>query len=757
MHAFPFDFHSGDQVLHGLFLDRPDHVSYGNLADELYNQYRSDLTVASVVVIRPPVDQPFDSHTFPMDQLKPVFERLPHVPVHLLGSRNFEHFITPNLNVRIQGMLEGGAVTSLLNELRQFELRRYAIDANALLRTTGARVFRAPSGKYCRSFIRVGNVQIHRAALDGFFFWLLPWLRDCHAIVTETWTISSIALNTGRLLGRYAPTTHHRCEIDMLSEYHDGSSELVPGTTAVLRRVAASGSGRILILISSTMSGTLVGRLQETIDRVGLTPSRFQFGALYKLGQTQSLEALCDISDGIAGGTFECFDAPPSDAGSTPEIIDIDKRTYFPLRIKESPVLVRKSTAELAYDFFADYRDSGLISVHRDSFLLNGQRFRHHAIFTDVLKVLDQPPFNHKFDQRLTAFDCCPFLILTRPHPAGIALAQRAQSTLTSRFNRLVPVFQHLDLNFAGHSEPSDKELLAQLKHVKEQDSILVIDDASVTGRRLSRYQLSLREIGFLGRIHYFVGVARPERRADWDLRVRRLRLRQPKTLPQHTVDYVEFVVLPDWDESRCPWCRERDIYRRLSTKHRPLAAILAERAHRLQRAQSTEPMQDDIFFKLSTEGKMRLTPNSIFLPQPASEAEVFAAVASALQEMRTNPKSPDYLGLAYPEVPVVSLENYLGGHFNDSVIRASILRAATRSELERPHAHGEGERHDRMAEIVTSSASDINNLTLELLLGVALHKLPALSLGSEQRAALQKRGYGETIQLLLSAAEENL
>lgn len=757
MHAFPFDFQFGEDVLHGLFVDRASHIGYAELADELYNRYRGDLSVATIVVIRPPVDQPLNPNSIQMDQLRPLFERLPHVSLHLLASYEFQHFVTANLNSGIQGIVKPEMLDGLLRELQQFELRHYAVDANALLRATGTRVFRAPSGKYCRSFIRVGSVQIHRAALDGFFFWLLPWLKECHAIVTETWTISSIALNACRLLERYARASHSQCEVDMLSEYHDGSSELVPDTVAVLRRAVTSGNQKVLILISSTMSGTLVARIEETIDRLGLPSSRFDFGALYNLGVGHAVRALCDISNGINGGTFECFDSPPPDAGTPPEIIDIDKRTYFPLRIQERTVLIRKHSADPSYGFFSDYRNSGLISVHRDSFLLNGQRFRHHAIFTDVLKILEKSPFKERFEAKLTLLESCPALILTPPHPAGLAMAEQAQSLLSVRFGSRIPAFQHLDLNLTDAADESAETLRSILQNLKEADSILVIDDVSVTGRRLSRYQLSLRELGYIGRIHYLVGVGRPEKRADWESRVRRLRLRQPKGMPQHTLECVEFVVLPDWDENHCPWCRERDIYRRLTTKYRRVPLTLAARAHRLQRGQTAEPLEKEIFFKLPGEAEMRLTPNSIFLPEPATEADVFAAAASALEEMRTNPSNPDHLALTYPEIPVLHIDNYLGAQFNDSVIRAAILRASFRPELECPDARSEDQRHERMTEILLSNARDINNLTLELLLAMAVHKLPKLSLSKEQRAIINPRGYGELIDLLHSAAAENL
>ncbi len=54
-----------------------------------------------------------------------------------------------------------------------------------------------------KNFIRVGNIQYDRDAIDAIFFWLLPQLKDVAAIVTDTWSISSIALNVARLCEAY--------------------------------------------------------------------------------------------------------------------------------------------------------------------------------------------------------------------------------------------------------------------------------------------------------------------------------------------------------------------------------------------------------------------------------------------------------------------------------------------------------------------------------------------------------------------------
>lgn len=749
MHAFPFDFQNGEEVLHGLLVDQPEHVGFTELADELHNNYKSDLSVASLVVIRPPVYRPLNIQTFQRESLRPVLERSPDLPLYLLGSRDFQHFISPNLNNAVQDLLDEETRSRLLTALREFELQHYALDANALLQTKGAWVFRAPSQKYCSNFIRVGSVQVNRAALEGFFFWLLPWLKDCRAIVTETWTISSIALNAARLVGRYAPESHGDCEVDMLSEYHDGSSELIVDTRAVLQRLALNPVGKVLVLISSCMSGNLVARLTNTINQCGLDVARFDFGALYSLGNAHSVNSLCDISAGIGGRQFTFSDDPPPDT----EIIDIDRRTYFPLRVEEHTVRLLKPTAQLAYRFFEEYRNSGLVSVHRDSFLMDNQRFRHHAVFLDVSAVAGKSPFQERFEEKLAGFGTCPALIITPPHAAGVQLANRAQAYFKSRFEHEVPSFCHLHLNFESKLDATETDLLGRLQALKESDSILIIDDVSVTGRRLSRYQQSLRQI-YAGQIQYLVGIARPEKRADWEQRVKRLRFRQPKEIVQHTVDFVEFVVLPDWDESRCPWCREHDLYKHLADSVPRLPEILSARFFRLQRARTADPLIKDAIFSLSDEAPLNLTPNSILLPSPATHADVFAAVASALQEMRTNPNNPDYLTFAFPERSVLCPEHYLGEHFNDSIIRAAVLRAARRAELERPLALREKERQTRTVETLFNVEGDRSNLSLELLLAVAAKKLPRPVLTAEQHAQLAARGYGEAVSLLLSAVD---
>ena len=88
--------------------------------------------------------------------------------------------------------------------LRQSEMEEFIINSSAIIKSpTPKTLFRTPSGEYSHTFLRVGNIQKNRQVLDGLFFWMLPSLEEAGAILTDSWSISSIAFNISRLLARY--------------------------------------------------------------------------------------------------------------------------------------------------------------------------------------------------------------------------------------------------------------------------------------------------------------------------------------------------------------------------------------------------------------------------------------------------------------------------------------------------------------------------------------------------------------------------
>jgi hypothetical protein len=748
MNTFSFDLLVEEHVVHGFFVDRPNDLSYADLADALYNRYRGDLGSASLVVIRLPVDAQLPNDDVLRRDFAPVFARVPNLPIHALGSRNFRHHLSANLNELVAPAMPESRVNDAVVRIRDAELRHFAVGSRAVLRTTGPRIFRAPSKKYCRAFLRVGNVQTSREALDAYFFWLLPSLETCKTLLTDTWTISSIALNAARLLARYSPQTHTRCEVDMLPQYHDGGQDVIHATKVILQR-SVIREGNLQILISASMSGNLARRLRHTITELGMPMPKFRFSTLYRLGPALEGECLCDASTGLGGATFECFDEPPADALSNPVVIDIDPQTYFPLRVECVEISISRRNADGPRDFWDAYRNTGLACVHRDS-ITGGQFQRHHGIYLDVSAILSQPRFIGKVGQWLESIPSCPALVISPPHQAGNAMAQLLRQELAGKFEKVVSVISHPDLRSHEVGEAGHEDLFNRLRSLRDEDSIVIVDDVSITGRRLSRFQMSLRELGYRGQIHYAIGVARPSQASDWDKRVRQLRFRQAPGLPSHTVHPFEKLVLPDWDRPDCPWCLEQTLLRRLSNERGELPRQLSERAVRLQKAAVEAPMIDDAFLLPEGAEPFRLTPNSIFCNEPASQADMIGVISSCLQGMRTDSADQGYLSALFPEMRVLHSDNYLGGQFNDSIIRAALLRCSKHCELEHPQADGEKRRHDLAAGLVNNDDADIHNLVYEIVLAIAQRKLPVLSITPAQRTVIDGRGWGDVVQLFL-------
>jgi hypothetical protein len=734
-----FDILLDGAELHVLFVTCDDHASLTETAEQLYNQNRTDITNADLLVVRPCVSKPLQLDSAYSQEWIDFIQRAERLPLHILYSIDYGHQLSGNLNRSVNDIVTSAQLPQLLELLREAELRGLAYETNAILRAADSCFFRAPSKKYCKLFIRVGNVQRDKTTLDAFFFWMLPWLKDCRAILTETWSISSIALNAAQMLTRYDPRVKH-CRVEMLATYHDGSAEVSCETEKIIRRITVELDGAVLVLVSACMSGYAMSRLEETIRNIDSSPVRFRYLCLYKLRPTISVQALCDLSGAESDLSFECFDDLPDQQHET-SVVDIDRASYFPLTIHEKLVNLKADVARPLKELLDVYKRAGVFSVHRYSYLRASQRLRHHAIYVDTMALLEQATFLNRLRSTLLSLVNPPSLIITPPHEAGEALGRVAQEMLSAAISPEVQLFHHLNLNFPKERNADDDRIFHAIRAVKGIHAILILDDVSVTGRRLTRYQKSLRDIDYSGQIHYMVGIARPEDDEHWERRSRDLAHRSGPG-PKHTLSYVDKIVLPNWDEKECPWCRELVIYNKLAQGGQVLTRLILERMRDVSCAGDGMGLQSNLFFRLQEEPYGCLGPNSVLAPQHASEAEVFAAVASTIQRMRTDADPHRRLASCeYPIVSVIDPRDPLGNTFSESIIRAAIIRASKRVELERIKAEDERARTNMVKQIIFDTERDINNLTLELFLGIAMRKLPPISVSSGELEELRARG----------------
>ena len=155
------------------------------------------------------------------------FRRVPGRPVHFLFSHDHSHFLSENMNAGASTCplddIGGESRNKIFDAIRCAEIDYLLEVGKAKLPKRDGFLYLAPSGDLVPSFMRIGNLQHSRAAIDAIFFWLLPHLENCAGIITETWSISSIALNASRRLATYGSHPRVGIPVEMLTSYFDGT------------------------------------------------------------------------------------------------------------------------------------------------------------------------------------------------------------------------------------------------------------------------------------------------------------------------------------------------------------------------------------------------------------------------------------------------------------------------------------------------------------------------------------------------------
>jgi hypothetical protein len=743
----------GDALVEAQVVQAHLGMSLETLFGEIYDLKLEGRLRTEMLIVRLPVEENWTAEAFSAEQVaRPTFERTQCLfarredngdifarvrdrAVHFLTSNNGRHILTSNLNPHwVEDPLEryGIAVGRALNAISKAEFEYILDRSRAVLVSAPGSMFRAPSGRLIRSFVRVGNIQYDRDAVDAVFFWLLPHLAGVGAILTDTWSISSIALNVARLCTAYFGG--HRRVVEMLPSYNDGSPEAKARTRTIIDRLDAdyramnSDQDVMLCLISATQTGSLAQHLVEIFETSALL-LRPRPIALFALGDTD-IPYLHDLTQ---DSRFKLLEEPAELAS---EPIRIDPQVYFPLRFEDTVIEISKPVADRARAFFDRYVGTGLIEVHRTHSDGAG-RIRHHAIHLVTERLAKVGAFVEAFNEKLTALPTPPKLIVSPPHPAGRALAELARDHF-ARADHICPVFAHDTL----YLRAEDVELREILASAEEADALLVVDDVLLTGTRLAQYQRYTRTAGYRGRIDYLVGIARPDDPQVW-AKAKQILTWRGAALPRHTLNCIDMVVLPDWREPDCPWCTELRLYSRWS-QIVPLPEQLASRRAVLQSADAAG-LTSELFLQIPNVPALALGPTSFFTNQAAHQAEVFAAVAAALQHLRTEVISsrPRLGPRHFPISTVLNHDDYLCAKWTDSILRATFLRAATGDELTYADSNREYVRTRQLMDLVVQHGEGEHDIAPEVLIAAALGKCRVIK-GNDVRACFEAFGMGE-------------
>ena len=443
MELLPFNYQiPRGSRLDGILLHLDENDELSDVVGALYKEHRRTVAGRHLIVVRCPVfvqrpAEPQDADKAGIDRLK---GRFPLASIILLSSQNYRLQLSKDLSENTFAPDLKGLEANLLSCIRQREMEHFVEETDALMPKNPGYRYHLPSGAYSESFLRVGNIQIGTRVLDATFFWMLPHLNDIKGMIVDTWSISSLALNTARRLAQYDPAKAH-FRVEMLSHYHDGR----PGTRKQLVAIASKASygfqSPYVVLFSALMTGRSLRDVARTLGKEGgcarcLVLYRLA-GSPFTLGDL-AIPELCDFSPRLQEYSSSQIAAKPPKSS-----VEIDPQTYFPLIVRERVQRIRKDHAKRNKAFFDRYRRTAVIRIHADAFV-EGHFYRHHGIFIDIVEAIGEPRFVKRLTKILLDNER-PRLIIVPPHSAGRSLKE----LLVTVFERFGPTVSY-HLSFFG-------------------------------------------------------------------------------------------------------------------------------------------------------------------------------------------------------------------------------------------------------------------------------------------------------------------
>jgi hypothetical protein len=409
--------------------------------------------------------------------------------------------------------------------------------------------FITPSGKHTTKFLRLNDAIYSYNALDRISFWLQLQLQDCAAVVIDTWSLSSIILQTLQLLETNIPfncfhkhiTKNRKRAIETLNKL----SRRIEGDKPILFLVGISSSGEFFKALPKLLEDSNIQNPLQSLSIFGFSDT------------PKEVNILCRLATNA-----EWFDADNCKHCKDPSravTYEIDSKYYYPRKYEERPVRFSKNllldeitnNRSRVSEFIHKYGSSnGVLAVHKDD-LNDGVSPRHHTFSIDVSSLMMDVNFTQEIVLKLEQIEYesgAPDLVIFPPHRSGYDVVK----FLRKRWKNTSFLSEHYLSN-------SNDQLVNELKRSRH---ICFVDDVIISGSRINNYLRSLREefvdgaIDTVTKVSWFPLIARPISNLALD--------KLSDSLSGHDASwenhfyYLYKIILPDWSASgECPWCEE--------------------------------------------------------------------------------------------------------------------------------------------------------------------------------------------------------
>mgnify|MGYP001760647878 FL=1 len=371
--------------------------------------------------------------------------------------------------------------------------------------------------------------------------------------------------------------------------------------------------------------------------------------------------SLCSLDLGVVNYDYNSCELCHS--GSTP--IEINPSSYYIRNAKDSGVTLSRTIADAGKSFFVKYQKhlDSLIYFHKGDPAKGNKHFPYYIDYNFLSRTQE---FSSQLNLRLTESNAnSPIIICLTPDDM---LREAAGS-------HGIPLLVIDDIE--SLLEPSN------LQAIQRSGNILIYDSVVINGDKLIAISNAVREIPALSSavkcIEFLVGLLRPESEENFK-NLKSTIAYSSDNGPPRTLNFIDFIILPDGGRKGCPWCVEREILVRSIKPNFRGEGIFHNRLRALSDLSIGVQGADSIFHIDDSTKNLLLGSDSYLAPKSTSISGAVLAAATGLQKMRTSAIEKNRLSPGFPHAQVLGSKNFR--LYSEGLIRAALIRNCAAIEL---------------------------------------------------------------------------
>lgn len=559
------------------------------------------------------------------------------------------------------------------------------IKRGGLITSQGSHHFVFPSGKHCDKFLRTGNILIVSSEIYFIAFALLKHFDETkyNQIYCDTSSINSIAFALSELKNRFIPPADRKqIPIESFSSY-DG-----------LYKNSFSYSKNALLLISASTSSNIISYILDSHPMI----ERSNIVVLYYLGEEKNYSNIKDkVMCNLTHHSKRNVTGVPFYPTYKEENCEHCKRGSYPVAVSgdvfllEKPKLNRiilsvtdaeKNLSDLVHQFKSSSKRETVFKVNYKE--NTPQKYEVYINYYEILEGLSKGRYD-KYRSKLHDY-------INQYIPSNtrfiVFLNDRASENLAKY------IFDEIKANYIDSKMPKiiSQENLHEIENVA--GTVLVVGSCISNGKNLLYISRALRKHDHL-RIVYFTGICRTYNKEH--LNFLKSNLKQG-CYGAETNSFIEVENLFCNNNSKdTSWQREIsflnefiDFLKDESAPY-PVALAFFENRKKILLESSGEKergLSEKLFYpRVTTDPYQELVIRKNFAffkfdkyDDDVTQSDIYFTISNVINSLRNSEKNDRNLKQTVYVRGILDPANF--NRFNDGIIQASILRAASADEL---------------------------------------------------------------------------